>query len=194
RAEGEWAYRLPALSIPDAVDDMSAAAALTYSAVELFVERAMASADTFHLTDEDVGLVVEVCRKLDGMPLAIELAAARMDTFSLRDLAERLDDRFALLTRGRRTAIPRHQALKTTLDWSHDLLSADERAVLRRLSVLRGAFHTQDGATLCAGAAITETAALEHMASLASKSLLSVDASGDHATYRLLETTRAYAG
>src|SRR5262249_39432457 len=135
RAEGEALHRLAALELPSDSLDLTPGDALRYSAVQLFVERAIAAADGFALTDADVPAVLEICRRLDGIPLALELAAARVYVFGVRDLAAHLDDRFRLLTTGRRTALPRHQTLAAALDWSYQLLPEEERAVLRRLSV-----------------------------------------------------------
>ena len=134
RAEGETLHRLATLELP--VDpNMSADEALRYSAVQLFNERATAAIDGFVMADFDVPAVLEICRRLDGIPLALELPAARVGVFGVRELADHLDDRFRVLTSGRRTALLRHQTLAATLDWSYQLLSEAERTVLRRLSV-----------------------------------------------------------
>src|SRR5215471_8239339 len=116
RADGEWVQRLPPLSIPPPPASLAAAEALTFSAIELFTERAMASVDNFKLDDTDVPVVADLCRRLDGIPLAIEFAAARLDLFGLRGLAVRLEDCLQLFTRGRRTALPRHKTLRAMLD------------------------------------------------------------------------------
>jgi DNA-binding winged helix-turn-helix (wHTH) protein len=134
RAEGESLHRLAALELPADSVDLAAGDALHYSAVQLFNERAMAVVDGFVLADADVSAVLEICRRLDGIPLALELAAARVDVFGVHDLAAHLNDRFWLLTSGRRTALPRHQTLGAALDWSYQLLPEEERAVLRRLT------------------------------------------------------------
>jgi predicted ATPase len=130
RAEGESLHRLAALELPSGSVDLAAGDALRYSAVQLFNERASAAVDGFALGDADVPAALEICRRLDGIPLALELAAARVGAFGVRDLAAHLDDRFRLLTTGRRTALPRHQTLGATLDWSYQLLPKEERAVL----------------------------------------------------------------
>jgi len=140
RAEGEALHRLAALELPSNSINLAASDALRYSAVQLFNERAMAAADGFSFADDDVPAVLEICRRLDGIPLALELAAARVDAFGVRDLAAHLDDRFHVLTSGRRTALPRHQTLGAALDWSYQLLPEEERAVLRRLSIFAGEF------------------------------------------------------
>jgi len=137
RAEGERLHRLASLDVPPAVGDLKPDEALGYSAVQLFNERAMAAATGFTVDDANVAAVLEICRRLDGVPLALELAAARLDVFGVRELAAHLDDRFRVLTSGRRTALPRHQTLGAMLDWSYNLLPATEAAVLRRFFGIR---------------------------------------------------------
>lgn len=192
RAEGEGVYRLPPLEIPPASGELSASDVLSYPAVQLFVERATSSTDQFELRDADTLVAVEICRKLDGMPLAIELAAGRVDVFGMRGVAARLDDRVRLLTHGRRTALPRHRTLAATLDWSYDALPGPEQMVLRRLAIFAGNF-TLDAAEAVAGdaaGAVTDFADI--VTSLASKSLLNADLGTDTGLYRLLDTTREY--
>jgi len=116
RAEGEWVFRLPPLEVPSEAENLRATEALGIPAIELFVERAAASSEVFRFTDADVPLVTEICRRLDGNALAIEIAAASVEAFGLGDLASHLDDRFEVLVRGRRTAAPRHQTLRNLLD------------------------------------------------------------------------------
>lgn len=142
----------------------------------------------FVLSDADAPIVAEICRGLDGIALAIELAASRVDAFRVKGLAAHLDERFRLLSRGRRTALARHRTLGAMLGWSYQLLSKPEREVLRRLSVFAGDF-TLAGAE----GSIAEADVVEHVSSLVSKSLISADIDGAVAHYRLLETTRAYA-
>jgi len=143
RAEGEWLRRLAPLEFPPQErTSPTAAEALGYSAVELFNERATATTNSFLLDDANVPAVLEICRRLDGVPLALELAAARVDAFGVDGLAARLDDRFGVLTSGRRTALPRQQTLRAAMDWSYELLPEAEQVVLRRLAVFRGAFTT----------------------------------------------------
>jgi predicted ATPase/DNA-binding winged helix-turn-helix (wHTH) protein len=191
RAEGEWLHRLASLKLPTDSVDLTAAEALQYSAVQLFNERAMAAVDGFNIDDADVAAVLEICRRLDGVPLALELAAARTDVFGVRELAAHLDDRFRLLTSGRRTALPRHQTLGATLDWSYDLLPETEGAVLRRLSVFADDFSV-DAAVAVAGD-LPAPLAVDHIANLVAKSLLVADLRDETAQYRLLDTTRLYA-
>ena len=193
RAEGERLHRLASLELPPDSVDLSAAEALRYSAVQLFNDRARAAEDGFTLVDTDVPAVLEICRRLDGMPLALELAAARIDVFGIRGLAARLDDRFAILTKGRRTALPRHQTLRATMDWSYDLLPKTEQVILRRLAVFRGEFTMDAAIAVLVDERITPADGFEGIANLAAKSLIATDISGDVAYHRLLDTTRLYA-
>jgi predicted ATPase len=191
RAEGEWLHRLASLELPPDSLDLSAAEALGYSAVQLFSERAMAAADGFIFDDANVAAVLEICRRLDGVPLALELAAARIDVFGVRELADHLDDRFRVLTSGRRTALPRHQTLGATLDWSYQLLFEAEQTVLRRLAVFAGDFSLEAAVAVAADIASSEV--IDHIASLVAKSLVAADLCDETAQYRLLDTTRLYA-
>jgi predicted ATPase/DNA-binding winged helix-turn-helix (wHTH) protein len=190
RAEGETVHRLAALEFPSVSVDLAADDALRYSAVQLFNERALAAMDGFTLADADVPAVLEICRRLDGIPLALELAAARLGVFGVRELAAHLDDRFRLLTSGRRTALPRHQTLGAALDWSYQLLPEEERAVLRRLSVFAGEFALEAAVAVAADPDSSET--VDHLANLVAKSLVAADHRGEPAQYRLLDTTRLY--
>jgi predicted ATPase/DNA-binding winged helix-turn-helix (wHTH) protein len=192
RAEGEAIYRLSPLTTPSTSDRLSAEEALAFPAVELFVERAASSIDTFELIDEDAPVVADICRQLDGIALAIELAAGRVSTLGVKGVAIYLKDRFQLLTRGKRTALPRHQTLEATLDWSYETLPPRERATLRRLSVFPGNFAL-DGASAIAANGITAGEVLDIVYELVSKSLISADVRGLERAYRLLDTTRAYA-
>src|SRR5262249_44873740 len=146
RARDERVYRLSPLGTPEVTTGLDARSALEHSAVELFVERATACLDDFRLDDADAPIVAEICRKLDGNALAIELAASLVDTSRVRSVADHLNDPFRLLPGGRRTALPRHQTLGAALDWSYDLLTEPQRLTLRRLSVFVGWF-TSDSAT-----------------------------------------------
>src|SRR5262249_4990304 len=157
RAESECLHRLAPLELPaQSSTSPTAAEALSYSAVELFNERATATTDRFVLDDADVPAVLEICRRLDGVPLALELAAARVDIFGVGGLAARLDDRFGVLTGGRRTALPRQQTLRATIDWSYDLLPEPERRLLRHLAVFVGGFSLEAAAAIVEGAAIAD--------------------------------------
>ena len=192
RAEGEHVHRLPPLESPPRSAGLTAAAALASPAVQLFVERAAASSGGFELSDADAPLVAEICRRLDGVPLAIELAAARIDAFGARDLAAHLDDALPLLTGGRRPAWPRHHSLRANLDWGHGLLREDERVVLRRLAIFAGDFTLEAASAVAASAAMGAAEVVACLADLVAKSLITAHVGGALQRYRLLETTRAY--
>jgi predicted ATPase len=172
---------------------LSANDALTYPAVELFVERVRSSLGRFELRDGDAPVVADICRRLDGIALAIELAAGRVDVFGLLGVAVRLEDRVRLLTHGRRTALPRHQTLTATLDWSYEALSAPEQAALRRLSVFAGGFTLDAAEAVAADALVVSSEIVEIVESLVSKSLLNADVTTAVGHYRPLDMTRAYA-
>ena len=172
---------------------LTAAVAAASPAVQLFVERASASIDPFELNETDTLLVADICRRLDGNPLAIELAAGRVDAFGIGGVAKGLTDRFSLLKSGRRTALPRHQALAATLDWSFDLLTEKERATLRRLAAFVGEFSLAATITIAVDADLTSSEVVDCVATLVAKSLVAPEASVDVPRYRLLDTTRAYA-
>jgi predicted ATPase/DNA-binding winged helix-turn-helix (wHTH) protein len=191
RVTGERVHRLRPLESAPVSEELTAEQALLFPGIQLFVDRASAVLDDFELTDADAPVVADICRHLDGIPLAIELAASRVDAFGVRGLAERLDDRFRLLTSGRRTAVPRHQTLGATLDWSYELLPAAERTVLRSLSVFVGEFWLDSAAAIAAQPSMSEFS--DTMANLVTKSLVAVDLRSDPARYRLLETTRIYS-
>ena len=193
RIEGEHVHRLSPLASPPASAGLTAADALGFPAVQLLVERAAATLDEFELTDSDAPIVADICSKLDGIALAIELAAARIDTFGVREVAAHLDDRFELLTRGRRTALPRHRTLRATLDWSYQLLPVPERVVLRRMAILAGRFSEQAASSIAASAEIAASEIVESLANLVTKSLVWVDVGDLALRYRLSETVRAYA-
>jgi len=194
RAEGEALYRLSALTTPTITSArLSAQEALAFTAVELFVERA-SSTDAFALIDDDAPIVADICKQLDGIALAIELAAVRVGTLGVKGIAAYLKDRFRLLTRGRRTALPRHQTLEATLDWSYEMLSSRERATLRRLAIFPGNFALSAAHAIVADAASDADDVLDVVDELVAKSLVSADAGGgSERAYRLLDTTRAYA-
>ncbi|WP_404420342.1 winged helix-turn-helix domain-containing protein [Thalassospira australica] len=185
RAYGERVHRIPALDLPEVKDT---AAARQSPAVQLFIERADGFLGGFTPDDADLAHIVEICARLDGIPLAIELAAGRLETIGLESLEKSLADSFRILTRGRRTALPRHQTLTATLDWSYMILSAAEQRALRELSVFRGPF-TIDSAS----AILSNGDAHDILPSLVAKSLIVADAAPDETRYRLLDTTRLYA-
>jgi predicted ATPase/DNA-binding CsgD family transcriptional regulator len=163
-------------------------------AVALFVERAAAGSGAFALTAANQAAVAELCRRLDGLLLAIELAAVRTRVLSAEQILERLSDRFGLLTGGVRAALPRHQTLRTAIDWSHDLLAAGERVLLRRLYVFSGRFTLEDVESVCAWDGVPAEQALDLLSSLVDKSLVMKEEAGSLACYRLHETMREYAG
>jgi predicted ATPase/DNA-binding winged helix-turn-helix (wHTH) protein len=189
----EWVHRLAPLDYPEEDVPVTASEALKFSAVALFVERVIANQDGFQLTDAEVPATLEICRRLGGIPLALELAAARADLFSLAQLAQGLNDRFGILTRGRRTAFARHQTLRGLLEWSYQLLSPTEQSLLRRLSVLPSTFDISDAAELARRNTEESGAHLDGVTNLVAKSMLTVDVSGEAARYRFNETTRAFA-
>lgn len=193
RAVGEWRHRLAPLEFPLRAEGLAAADAHQYPAVQLFSERAAATADDFVLRDSDVPALVEICRRLDGVPLALELAAAHVGVLGIKGLGERLDDRLALLIQGRRTALPRHQTLRATLDWSYDLLPPTEQAILRRLAAFQGEFTIDAASAVAADPAIPADEVVNGIANLVDKSLLAADISGEVTYYHLLEMTRSYA-
>jgi tetratricopeptide (TPR) repeat protein len=161
--------------------------------VRLFLERAVFSSAGFSLTDQNAPAVAQVCHRLDGIPLAIELAAARVKAMPVEKLAERLDDRFRLLTGGSRAALPRQQTLRALIDWSYDLLSEPERVLLQRLSVFVGGWTLEAAEAICAGEGIEEWEVLDLLSALVEKSLVQYEEQGASARYRLLETVRQYS-
>ena len=194
RAEAEWVYRLRPIEVPPDGDPPTAADALRYPAVQLFVERAAASLDGFRLTDADAPIAAAICRRLDGLPLAIELAAARIDMFGLRGLANVLDEHFMLLSQGHRTAQPRQQSLLGALDWSYRLLSPVEQTILRRLAVFRGDFTLDAAIAIAAGDGISVEQIYAGVLTLSTKSLIATDVTGEvpQHYHRLLHVTRAF--
>ncbi|GGC47863.1 ATP-binding protein [Chelatococcus reniformis] len=192
RARGERIFRLSPLATPPNAPGLTAADAMAFPAIELFVERAAASAGGFTLTDTDAPVVAEICGRLDGMALAIELAATRLDTFRVRELLDLLDDRFRLL-RGWRTAPERHQTLTATLDWSYNLLPDSEKTILRRLSVFAGPFSLESACAVSAVDDGSRVAPVADVANLVAKSLVAADTVPVATRYRLLDTTRGYA-
>jgi predicted ATPase/DNA-binding winged helix-turn-helix (wHTH) protein len=190
-AGGEQTYPLPTLSLPDPTAD--AATVARSEAVQLFVERTRRQQPHFELTPANIPAVAQLCIHLDGIPLALELAAARAHSLSIEQINAHLDDRFKLLTGGDRTALPRHQTLRAMFDWSYDLLSAHERAVLRRLAVFAGGFTLEAASAVTSDEGIDEFAVIDLLSQLVARSLVVADISDAGARYRLLETTRAYA-
>jgi predicted ATPase/DNA-binding winged helix-turn-helix (wHTH) protein len=194
RTEGERVHRLFPLDCPPERDGLSMAEILAYPASQLFVERIAESLSEFELSEEDAPLVAEICRRLDGIALAIELAAGRVNAYGIAGTASLLDSRFSLLWRGRRTAIPRHQTLSAALAWSYDLLPAAESATLRGLSVFVGPFTLEAALAVAACQGIGESEAVEAISNLLSKSLIATSPAQRRLRYRLLDTTRAFVG
>jgi predicted ATPase/DNA-binding XRE family transcriptional regulator len=189
---GETVYRVPSLSLPSADDD-SVAAAESSDAVRLLADRASAQGIILPLNAETVPLMASVCRRLDGMPLAIELAAARLRSMSLSELSGRLDQRFKLLTGGSRTALPRQQTLQAAISWSYSLLTAAEQALLQRLSVFAGPFDLRAAEAVGGFGEIDAGDVTSPLGSLVDKSLVVADTDAEIARYRLLETIRLFA-
>jgi predicted ATPase/DNA-binding winged helix-turn-helix (wHTH) protein len=190
KAEGERVYPVSPLTVPktDEHEDI-----FEYGAIRLFLERARAADRRFAPDRPLAELIAATCRRLDGIPLAIELAAARVSALGVDGLAAHLDDRFRLLTGGKRTALLRHQTLRATLDWSYELLTEPERVILRRLAVFVGSFSLQATIAVAAGAETELAPVVESLTSLVAKSLVTTEGGGAVARYRLLDTTRAYA-
>jgi len=193
RVGGERLHRLSPLPSPPASVDLNATEALGFSAVQLFVERAAATVSEFEINDVNASTVGDICRRLDGLPLAIELAAARVDAFGDAGLAARLDDRFRLLTGGLRGTLPRHRTLAAALDWSYQLLSPEEQTLFRRLAIFAGGFTLEAAQAVAAETEGDFLQVADMVASLVTKSLVQTDAGGPEIRYRLLETMRAYA-
>ncbi len=189
RSEGEYLYPVPPLAVPPA----DAAGLLDYGAVRLFVERARAAEPDLVADQDRATTIAKTCRRLDGIPLAIEMAAGRVAALGVEEIARRLDDRFRLLTGGRRTALPRHQTLRATLDWSHELLAEPERVLLRRLAVFAGAFSLEAAGAVAASAETAWPDVSDGISSLVAKSLVVAEIDAAIPRYRLLDTTRAYA-
>jgi predicted ATPase/class 3 adenylate cyclase len=191
RVAGETTYPVPALGVPPAPRTLDPDTLNNYESIGLFVDRAVAVAPDFQLTRDNAAAIVDICRRLDGIPLAIELAAARVRVLSVDNIAARLGDRFRLLTRGDRTALPRQQTLRALIDWSYDLLTEGERALLRRLGVFAGSWTLNAAETVGCDQGTDRVGMLEILTALVEKSLVSLEAHG--ARYRLLESVREYA-
>jgi predicted ATPase/DNA-binding winged helix-turn-helix (wHTH) protein len=193
RAEGEIVHRLAGLELPPDAAPTTAALALEYPAVQLFFERAAASNQGFALTDADAPGLCELCRRLDALPLAIELAAARVDFFGIQGLREQLVGRFQLTTEGLRTKLPRHRTLGALLEWSYALLTEHEQLILQRISVIKGAFGLAAALAASVTDGLTEKDVVSGLSSLASKSLIEVFAHPAPVRYRLLHITAVFA-
>ena len=193
RAEGESVHRLAPLEMPEREGARNRAEALAFAALQLFVERAGESSDTFELADADVPLIARICRRLEGNPLAIELAAGHVDLLGVAGVATRLDRGLHLFVRGRRTAVPRHQTLRATFEWSYELLSQSEQSILCRLAVFVGSFDLRCARALAVDETVNAAQVFEGLINLVAKSLIVADVTAEKVRYRLLDTTRAHA-
>jgi predicted ATPase/DNA-binding winged helix-turn-helix (wHTH) protein len=193
RAEGEFVQRLDSLDCPPPIAVLDRAQAMTFSALQLFVERAMTSHDSFELTDDELPLLIDICHRLDGIPLAIELAAAQVRDFGLHGLLAQLQSNLRVLNQPGQAPLARHQTLRATLDWSFELLNACEKTCLRRLSVFRGGFTLASAAAVIVGEHIEPREVFGSITQLVAKSLLNVEVGDEDVYYRLLDTTRHYA-
>jgi len=197
-ASREQVYRLGSLALPASPDERAPERAGESGAVALFMERVQAADRRFALNGTNTAAVIDICRRLDGNPLAIELAAARIPLLGVEGVRSRLDERFRLLTGGSSDAPQRHRTLLDTIEWSHSLLEPDEQAVFRRLGVFAGSFSLDAARLVASGGSLSEWAVLDHLGALVDKSLVLVDGAADHAhdaepRYRMLESPRAYA-
>lgn len=188
---GEQQYRMPSLAIPPADAALPADELATFSAVRLFADRAIAVDRSFELTNDNAPFVGEICRRLDGIPLAVELAAARVNVLMPQQLAQKLDERFRVLTGGDRSALPRHRTMRALIDWSYDLLSDSEQTVFRKLSIFAGGCTLQTASPVCGEG--DELAMLDLLSSLVQKSLLQAEPAETGERYELLESVRQYA-
>src|SRR5450755_833134 len=184
---------MPSLSVPPIDQKLTVEGALTYGAIALFADRASASDARFHLDGDNAPIVADICRCLDGIALAIELAAPRVKIFSVRQLADRLDERFRLLTGGSRSALPRQQTMRALIDWSYDLLAKPERALFRKLGVFNGGCRLEAATALCGDDPTSDWEVLDRLSALVDKSLVQAEVDGTTQRYRLLESTRHYA-
>src|SRR6266542_1302661 len=190
---GELTYRVPSLTVPGPGDNFGPEALLAYEGVRLFVDRARLLRPDFSVTSENAASLASICYRLDGIPLAIELAASRLRAMSVEELSQRLDQRFALLTDGSRTALPRHRTLRSTIDWSYDLLTNVEQAMLRRVSVFAGGWTLAAAEHICTGDGIEKSDTIDLLTSLADKNLVITEEHEGATRYRMLETIRQYA-
>ena len=189
---GEQAYRVPSLSLPDTKQAHTPVSVAAFEAVQLFTDRALLARPDFQVTNQNASTLACVCCRLDGIPLAIELAAARVRSLSVEEINRKLDQRFLLLARGSRTALPRQQTLRSLIDWSYDLLSDREKLTLQRLAVFAGGWTLAAAEQVCAGAGVEDGEVFDLLTSLCDKSLVAVEQNDGPSRYRLLETVRQY--
>ena len=192
RVSGELVHRVPSLELPDPAHLPSAAELTHYAAVRLLVDRVTAVDPTFTINESNAAAVAALCFRLDGLPLALELAAARIPALSIEGVANRLDDRFHLLTRGRRTALTRHQTLQGTVEWSFDLLPEEQQTLFCRIAVFRGSFDVEDADAVGGGCGGESGDVAPQLADLVDRSMVVVETDGERIRFRLLETMREY--
>ena len=192
KVAGESTFRIPSLSLPDVDRGLDTGALIASDAIRLFVDRATLAQPTFALTDRNAPSVAQICRRLDGIPLAIELAAWRVSMMSVNDIAARLDDVFHLLVAGSRTALPRQRTLQAAMDWSYDLLLPKERVLLQRSAVFAGGWTLEAAETVCTGEGVERREILDLLGQLVDKSLVAAEDRGGEMRYRQLETVRQY--
>lgn len=190
---GEQAYRVPSLSLPDPKQAHTAMTVAKFEAVQLFIDRALRARADFQVTNQNASTLASICYRLDGIPLAIELAAARVRSLSIEEIDGKLDQRFRLLTGGSRTALPRQQTLRSLIDWSYDLLNDPAKLLLQRLSVFAGGWTLETAEQICAGDGMEELEILDLLTSLCDKSLAVADQNDGDSRFRLAETVRQYA-
>lgn len=190
---GEQAYRVPSLSLPDPKQAQTPASVVQFEAVQLFIDRASRARANFQVTNQNASTLASVCSRLDGIPLAIELAAARVRSLSVEEIDGKLNQRFRLLTGGSRTALPRQQTLRSLIDWSYDLLNDPAKLLLQRLSVFAGGWSLEAAEQICAGDGMEEGDILDRLTSLSDKSLVAPDTNDGNSRFRLVETVRQYA-
>lgn len=190
---GEAVHRVASLAVPEAQKDLTAEQAMQHGAIALFVERATAATESFRLTDQNASVVARLCQRLDGIALAIELAAPRLKALSVEQLENKLNERFRILTGGSRTALPRQQTMRALVDWSYELLTDDEKTLFRRVAVFGGSWTLDAAGAICADEQLEEWAILDLLQSLVDKSMVVAKLSGSEQRYRLLESTRQYA-
>jgi predicted ATPase/class 3 adenylate cyclase len=190
---GEVSYRVPSLELPDVKTLLTVESLNQYEAVKLFIDRALAALPTFAVTNDNAPAVAQICHRLDGIPLALELAAAKVRALSIEQIAKRLDDRFRLLTGGSRTALERHQTLRATLDWSYNLLSENEQVLFRRLSIFVNGWTLEAAESVCSDETIHQEDVFEVLEQLVNKSLVITEEWQSETRYRMLETMRQYA-
>ena len=192
RIEGERLYPVPPLSLPSPGMLPSVATLTQYEAVRLFVDRSTAARPSFRATEQNAAAIAQICRRVDGIPLALELAAARVKALSVEQIASRLDDQLRILTNGMRTGLQHHQTLRATMDWSFDLLTEGERILFRRLAVFAGGFTLEAAEAVCSGSGVDEPGIVDLLTHLVDKSLVMADDRDADVRYRLLEPVRQY--